>query len=109
MNVMKEAGPGLFEFEGPTHDLFLGVLVRRKQVHGLDVAEVDVVAEQEDEEQLANVLLLLVAVQRLVALEFAPGKFCFFVVVSSLDHFPRSLTNLLIFDEIQPKCNWSYK
>ena len=62
MNVMKEAGPGLFEFEGPTHDLFLGVLVRRKQVHGLDVAEVDVVAEQEDEEQLANVLLLLVAI-----------------------------------------------
>ena len=42
--------------------MFLGVLVRRKQVHGLDVAEVDVVAEQEDEEQLANVLLLLVAV-----------------------------------------------
>ena len=62
VNVMKEAGPGLFEFEGPTHDLFLGVLVRRKQVHGLDVAEVDVVAEQEDEEQLANVLLLLIAV-----------------------------------------------
>ena len=90
VNVMKEAGPGLFEFEGPTHDLFLGVLVRRKQVHGLDVAEVDVVAEQEDEEQLANVLLLLVAVQRLVTLEFAPGNFCFFVVVSSLDHFPRS-------------------
>ena len=68
----------LLEFEGTTHDLFLGVLVRRKQVHGLDMAEVDVVAEQEDEEQLANVLLLLVAVQRLVTLEFAPEKFCFF-------------------------------
>ena len=52
--------------------MFLGVLVRRQQVDGLDVAEVDVVAEQEDEEELAHVLLLLVAVQRLVALELAP-------------------------------------
>ena len=52
--------------------MFLGVLVRREQVDGLDVAEVDVVAEQEDEEELAHVLLLLVAVQRLVALELAP-------------------------------------
>ena len=33
------------------------------------MAEVDVVSEQEDEEQLADVLLLLVAVQGLVALE----------------------------------------
>ena len=49
--------------------MFLRVLVRREQVDGLDVAEVDVVAEQEDEEELAHVLLLLVAVQRLVALE----------------------------------------
>ena len=52
--------------------MFLGVLVRREQVDGLDVTEVDVVAEQEDEEELAHVLLLLVAVQRLVALELAP-------------------------------------
>ena len=62
------------QFEGTTHDLFLGVLIRRKQVHGLDVAEVDIVAEQEDEEQLTYVLLLLVTVQCLVAFELAPDK-----------------------------------
>ena len=36
------------------------------------MAEVDVVAEQEDEEQLADVLLLLVAVKSLVTLELGP-------------------------------------
>lgn len=34
------------------------------------MAKVYVMAEQEDEQQLAHVLLLLVAVQRLVPLEF---------------------------------------
>jgi hypothetical protein len=53
--------------------LFLGVLVGGEQVDCLHVTEVDVMAEQEDEEQLADVLLLLVPVQRLVALEFRPG------------------------------------
>ena len=61
----------LSNFDG-AYDLFLRVLVRREQVDGLDVAEVDVVAEQEDEEELAHVLLLLVSVERLVALELAP-------------------------------------
>ena len=37
------------------------------------MAEVDVVAEQEDEEQLADILLLLVAVKSLVTLELGPG------------------------------------
>ena len=36
------------------------------------MAEVDVVAEQEDEEQLADILLLLVAVKSLVTLELGP-------------------------------------
>ena len=47
---------------------FLGVLVGGEQVDGLHLAEVDVVAEEEDEEQLAHILLLLVPVQRLVPL-----------------------------------------
>ena len=51
-----------------THNLLLGVLVGGEQVDGLHLAEVDVVAEEEDEEQLAHILLLLVAVQRLVPL-----------------------------------------
>ena len=53
-----------------TYNLLLSVLVGGEQVDGLHLAKVDVMAEQEDEEQLADVLLLLVAVQRLVALEF---------------------------------------
>ena len=36
------------------------------------MTEVDVVSEEENEEQLAHVLLLLVAVQRLVTLELGP-------------------------------------
>ena len=55
--------PSLF-----TYDLLLGVLVGGEQVDGLHLAEVDVVAEEEDEEQLAHILLLLVPVQRLVPL-----------------------------------------
>ena len=55
--------PSLF-----TYDLLLSVLVGGEQVDGLHLAEVDVVAEEEDEEQLAHILLLLVAVQRLVPL-----------------------------------------
>lgn len=60
-------GVGLIERR--SYDLFLGVLVGAEQVDGLHVSEVDVVAQQENEEQLADVLLLAVAVQRLVALE----------------------------------------
>ena len=55
--------PSLF-----TYDLLLSVLVGGEQVDGLHLAEVDVVAEEEDEEQLAHILLLLVPVQRLVPL-----------------------------------------
>ena len=51
-----------------TYDLLLSVLVGGEQVDGLHLAEVDVVAEEEDEEQLAHILLLLVPVQRLVPL-----------------------------------------
>jgi len=46
--------------------LFLCVFVGWEQVDRLHVAKVDVVAEEEDEEQLTHILLLLVAVQRLV-------------------------------------------
>ena len=37
------------------------------------MAKVDVVAEEEDEEQFADILLLLVSVQRLVTLELGSG------------------------------------
>ena len=42
-----------------THNLFFGVLVGREQVDRLHVAEVDVMSEEEDEEEFADVLLLL--------------------------------------------------
>lgn len=53
------------------HDLLLGIFVRGEQVDRLHVAEVDVVAKQEYEQQFAHIFLLLVAVQRLVTFEFA--------------------------------------
>jgi len=49
-----------------TYDLFLGVLVGAEQVDGLHVTKVNVVAEQEYKQQLCDVLLLLIAIQRLV-------------------------------------------
>lgn len=54
---------------GKTYDLLLRVLVGAQQVDRLHVAEVDVVSEQEDEEQLADVLLLAVAIESLVPFE----------------------------------------
>lgn len=57
--------------EDLTHNLFLRVFVGGEQIDRLHVAKVDVMAEQEDEEQLAHVFLLLVAVQCLVPLELA--------------------------------------
>jgi hypothetical protein len=38
------------------------------------VAEVDVMAQQEDEEELADILLLLVPIQSLVPLELGPAN-----------------------------------
>ena len=45
-----------------SHNLFLGEVNAGEEVHGLLVAKVNVVAEQEDEDQLAHILLLLVAI-----------------------------------------------
>jgi hypothetical protein len=36
------------------------------------MAEVDVMTQEEDEQQLADVLLLLISIQRLISLEFTP-------------------------------------
>ena len=59
--------------------MLFGVFVGDEQVDGFFVAEIDVVPEQEDEEQLAHVLLLLVAVESLVAFEFRSDVRQFFV------------------------------
>lgn len=37
------------------------------------MAEVNVVAEQEDEQQLTHIFLLLITVERLIAFEFTPN------------------------------------
>lgn len=52
-----------------TYNLLLCVLVGTEQVDGFHVSKVDVMAKQEDEEQLAYIFLLAVAVQGLVPLE----------------------------------------
>eukprot|EP00053_Salpingoeca_punica_P018318 m.179257 g.179257 ORF g.179257 m.179257 type:complete len:985 (-) comp17405_c2_seq2:11-2965(-) len=49
--------------------LLLAVLERGHEVDGLEVAKLDLMAQQKDEEQLADVLLLLVAVERLLVAE----------------------------------------
>lgn len=48
------------------HNLFLCVFVGGKQVNSLHVSEVDVMAEEENEEKFAHVFLLLVAIQGFV-------------------------------------------
>ena len=52
-----------------THYLLLSVLITGQQVNRFHVPEVDVVAEEKDEQQLAHVLLLLVTIERLFTLE----------------------------------------
>ena len=52
-----------------TYDLFLCVLVGAEQVDSLHVSKVDVMSQQEDEEQLADILLLTIAIQCLIPLE----------------------------------------
>ena len=54
---------------GNTYNLFLCVLVGTEKVDSFHVSKVDVMAEQEDEEQLADILLLAVAIQGLVPLK----------------------------------------
>lgn len=52
---------------GGTYNLLLSVLVGAEQVHSLHMAEVDVMAQEKDEEQLTHVLLLTVSIQSLVS------------------------------------------
>ena len=53
-----------------TYNLFLCVLVGGQQVDCLDLAEVNIVTKQEDEQELANIFLLLVTVQCLISLKY---------------------------------------
>jgi hypothetical protein len=45
-----------------TYNLFLCVFVGAEQINGLHVAKVDVMTQQENKEQFAHILLLLVAI-----------------------------------------------
>lgn len=67
--------------------MFLGVFVRRQQIDRFHMAKVNIVAQQEYEQQFTDIFLLLVAVQRFIAFEFAANvsqflvdtlNFCFF-------------------------------
>ena len=60
-------------------NLLFRVLVRAQQIHRFNMAKVDVMSEEEDEEQLADVLLLVIPVQCLVALELAADIGQFFI------------------------------
>ena len=52
-----------------TYNLFLCVLVRGQQVDCLDLTEVNIVTQQEDEQELADIFLLLVSIQCFIALK----------------------------------------
>lgn len=58
--------PALRPFSN-THDLLLRVSVGAQQVHGLHVPKVNVMAQQKDEEQLADVFFFTIAIESLVA------------------------------------------
>ena len=60
-------------------NLLFRVLVRAQQIHRFNMSKVDVMSEQENEEQLADVLLLVIPVQCLVALELAANIGQFFI------------------------------
>jgi hypothetical protein len=50
-----------------TYNLLLGVLIRRQQIDRFHVPKINVMTKQEYKQQLANIFLLLIAVQRFVA------------------------------------------
>ena len=56
-----------------TYNLFLCVLVGGQQVDCLDLTEVNIVTQQEDEQELADIFLLLVAIQCFIALKSVFG------------------------------------
>ena len=75
-----------------TYNLFLCVLVRGQQVDRLDLAEVNIVTKQEDEQELANIFLLLVTIQCFVSLEYSR-----FSLLKSVQSYGRNVTlNLLL-------------
>lgn len=47
---------------GQTYNLFLCVLVGAEEVDGLHVSEVDIMAQEKDEKQLADILFFTVAI-----------------------------------------------
>lgn len=49
-----------------THDLLLRVSVGAEQVHGLHVPKVNVMTQEKDEEQLADVFFFTIAIKSLV-------------------------------------------
>lgn len=49
-----------------THDLLLRVSVGAQQVHGLHVPKVNVVTQEKDEEQLADIFFFTIAIKSLV-------------------------------------------
>ena len=73
-----------------TYNLFLGVLVRGQQVDCLDLSEVNIVAKQEDEQELANIFLLLVTIQCFVSLKYSQvSRTLFFSVKIYLELAPN--------------------
>lgn len=52
---------------GLTHNLFFCIFVGAEQVDCLHVPKVDVMAQQEDEKQLADILLLAVTIQGFIS------------------------------------------
>ena len=57
-----------------TYNLFLCVLVRGQQVDCLDLTEVNIVTKQEDEQELANIFLLLVTIQCFISLKYTQER-----------------------------------
>lgn len=54
--------------ESPTtNNLLFGVFVRCEQVNGLHMTEINIMTQQKYEQQFADVLLLLVTIQRFFA------------------------------------------
>lgn len=51
------------------YNLLFGVLVGAEQVDRLHMSEIDVMTQKKDEQQLADILLLAVAIQSFVTLE----------------------------------------
>lgn len=62
-----------------THNLFLGILVRREQINGFHMPEINIMSQEKNEQQLTHIFFLLITVKRFISFKFTSNVGQFFI------------------------------